>query len=66
MQAQVLSYPTNISQVAEHIFSTRRITRHDQSLLMSLLSHQSLGESEQHLINKIYEMLHKGFIRVID
>lgn len=66
MDTQVILPQLNITQLTDNIFNTRRITRRDQYLLMYLLSSYSLGEQEQNLINRIYEMLNKGLLRVVD
>ncbi|MCT7952337.1 hypothetical protein NG798_21305 [Ancylothrix sp. C2] len=66
MNTETLLSQLNITQLTDKIFNTRRITRTDQRLLMFLLSSCSLGEHEQNLVNRMYEMLHKGLIRVND
>lgn len=50
----------------ERIVSTRRITRRDQKELMLMFSQGVLTSSDRELINKIYEALSKGFLRVVD
>lgn len=66
MDTETLLSQLNITQLTDNIFNTRRITRRDQRLLMYLLSSYRLGEQEQNLINRIYEMLNKGLLRVVD
>ncbi len=66
MDTEALLSQLNITQLTDNIFNTRRITRRDQRLLMYLLSSYRLGEQEQNLINRIYEMLNKGLLRVVD
>ncbi len=66
MDTEALLSQLNINQLTDNIFNTRRITRRDQRLLMYLLSSYRLGEQEQNLINRIYEMLNKGLLRVVD
>lgn len=68
MQSQA-SLPTlsPIEQVIERIFSTHRITKADQTLFMSLmLAKNSLSETERHQVNRIFDGLQSGLVRVID
>ncbi|MBE9116087.1 hypothetical protein IQ249_09290 [Lusitaniella coriacea LEGE 07157] len=64
--ATQISSPVTIQQVAQNILSSRRITRKDQNLLISQLSSSSFDEVEKRLVNRVYELLLKGFIRVVD
>lgn len=64
MEAQAFTAsPYVLSQVVDHILTSRRITRQDQRLLMSLKSPSS---EEQSLINRVYEALHRGLLKVAD
>ncbi|MGF1459313.1 MAG: hypothetical protein ACFBSG_09840 [Leptolyngbyaceae cyanobacterium] len=56
----------NLETTIEKIFATRRITRHDQQLLMCSFSQGSLSEAERDLLNRVYEALHQGRLRVVD
>lgn len=58
--------PVNLTQVIDHIFSTRQISRADQHQLMSLLFDTGLGEQEKQSVNQIYEALSQGRIHVVD
>jgi hypothetical protein len=68
MQAPIYP-PMNFDQYAalerlvERIFASRCITRADQRIFMSL---NSVNPQEQNLINRVYEGLHRGFLRVVD
>lgn len=56
-----------VEEVIERIFALRRISRSDQQLLMSaLLSKSSLSEKDQQQINRVFDALQKGSIRVVD
>lgn len=67
MQSQVNLPETSIEQLVEHIFSTRRITRVDQERFMStLLSKKALSTTEQVQINRVFDALRSGLIRVVD
>ncbi|WP_165390102.1 hypothetical protein [Leptolyngbya iicbica] len=56
----------NLETTIEKIFTTRRITRHDQQLLMCLFSQNSLSPSDKDLLDSVYEALHQGRLRVVD
>ncbi|MFB2923652.1 MULTISPECIES: hypothetical protein [Aerosakkonema] len=56
-----------VEPVIERIFALRQISRADQRLLMSaLLSKNSLGETEHKQINRVFDALQKGLLRVVD
>jgi hypothetical protein len=56
-----------LETVLEHIFAIRRITRHDQQLLMStLLSKEDLNEQERLQISRVFDALQRGLIKVVD
>ncbi|NER78161.1 MAG: hypothetical protein F6K42_01015 [Leptolyngbya sp. SIO1D8] len=50
----------------DNIFAKRQITRRDQQELMLAFSQGMLTSSDKALINRIYEALNKGFIKVVD
>jgi hypothetical protein len=56
----------NLETTIEKIFSTRRITRHDQRLLMCLFSQECLSSNDKDLLDQVYEALHQGRLRVVD
>ena len=55
-----------IEELVNRIFSARRITRTDQRLFMMLLSQCLVTEEERRLIDRVYEGLRRGFLRVVD
>lgn len=56
-----------IQQIAQRIIGMRQISRIDQSLFMSaLLSKHALSIEEQDLVEKIYQGLSLGWIRVVE
>ena len=55
-----------IEELVNCIFSARRITRTDQRLFMMLLSQCLVTEEERRLIDRVYEGLRRGFLRVVD
>jgi hypothetical protein len=66
MSAQVKPQ-SDIAQVVEKIFSSRRITRADQQRFMSTaLSKVRLSHDEQIYINRVFEGLRRGLLKVVD
>jgi hypothetical protein len=58
---------SNIEKIVERIFITHRITRADQRIFMAtLLSKDSLTPKEQMLIDRVFEALRQGLLRVVD
>ena len=56
----------SIDKIIDKIFATRRITRYDQRLLMTLFSKGELSDSDKALINRVYEALTQGQLRVVE
>lgn len=56
--------PANsLEQLVNHILSSRQITRQDQRQLLAL---QNLTTQDQTLINRLFDRLRLGFVRVVD
>ncbi len=53
----------SLEQIVNRILSSRQITRRDQFHLLSL---QSLTSQEQALINRLFDRLRMGFVKVVD
>ncbi|MGM3305888.1 hypothetical protein ACSQ6I_07885 [Anabaena sp. WFMT] len=67
MQFTVNSHPSNLEEILERIFSNRRITRQDQHIMMSsLLEAEGLSEQNMREINKVFDALKRGLIKVVD
>lgn len=67
MQAQAAVSQLSIEQIAQRIFTSRKISRSDQQWLMSaMLSKDSINTEEQTLIARLFQSLQKGTIRVVD
>lgn len=58
-----LSSPHSLEQLINHILDSRQLTREDQRQLLAL---QSLTSQEQTLINRLFDRLRLGFVRVVD
>ncbi|MBW4473415.1 MAG: hypothetical protein KME45_24020 [Stenomitos rutilans HA7619-LM2] len=61
MEAQVL--PLSLQDVVDRILTSRRITRLDQRLLVSLAN---LSREEQAVLNEVFDRLRRGLLRVVD
>lgn len=58
---------SNINQIVTRIFTTHRITRADQQIFMAtLLSKDSLSAEEQSQIDRVFDGLRQGLLRVVD
>lgn len=56
----------SIEEMVTKILATRRISRTDQNLLMTLFSQGNISANDEMLINQIYEALHQGRLRVVE
>lgn len=66
-QASTQPLPSNIDAVVERILCDRKITRADQYCLMNvLLSKHALSLDDHSQINRVFDALRRGVIRVID
>lgn len=57
---------TSIEKRVSKIFATHQITRRDQQVLMALFSSGKISPTDEALINKIYEALSAGRLRVVE
>jgi hypothetical protein len=57
----------NVQQLADNIIASGKISRVDQQKLMSaLLSRNTISKSDMALINRIFDLLRVGRLRVVD
>jgi hypothetical protein len=56
----------SIEKRVAKIFATRQITKTDQAFLMAVFSKGNISAEDEALINKIYEALSTGRLRVVD
>ncbi len=67
MEAQAPLSPDTLDQVIERIFTSHRITRADQRRFMSaLLSQTCISLEDQMKINRVFDALQRGLLRVVD
>ncbi|MBE9113109.1 hypothetical protein IQ273_27385 [Nodosilinea sp. LEGE 07298] len=57
---------SNLEQTIERMFAARRLTRNDQRQLMAMFSQRDLSPNDAALINRVYEALSQGRLRVVD
>ncbi|MGQ9872175.1 hypothetical protein [Leptodesmis sp.] len=61
------SIPFSIEQMVHKITSSGKISRADQKQFMAaLLSQKTISAAEEAMINRIFELLRAGRLRVID
>jgi hypothetical protein len=59
--------PIDVDDLVEQIISSRRITKADQMRMMSaLLSQNRISDREHRQIDRVFEGLRSGLIRVVD
>ncbi len=63
MATQTFPPPMSLEQVVNRILTSRQITHEDQHLL--LLS-RTLTPQEQALINRVFDRLRRGLLKVVD
>ncbi|MEO0705420.1 MAG: hypothetical protein AAF050_07125 [Cyanobacteria bacterium J06649_5] len=56
----------SIEERVDKIFATRQITRTDQTFLMSVFASGKISSADEALINKIYEALSAGRLKVVE
>ncbi len=54
----------SLEQLVSQILATRRISRMDQELLMTLLNKDVIEPQEHDLVNQVFEALQQGRLRV--
>ena len=61
------SSKSSFKEVIDRIFSTHRITKTAQQLLMrTLLSQDILSSYEREQIDRVFDALRRGLLRVVD
>jgi hypothetical protein len=67
METTANSSSPNIEQMVSRITSSGKISRADQQQFMTaMLSRKTIGSREEVLINRIFELLRAGRLRVVD
>jgi transcriptional regulator CtsR len=67
MTKDVHLHRPDIEQMVNKITACGRISRKDQQQFMSaLLSQKTISQTEQELINRVFERLRAGRLRVVD
>jgi hypothetical protein len=67
MQSEKNLNEASVKDVVERIFASRRITRADQRRFMAaLMSKDALTTEEHDQINRVFDGLRRGILRVVD
>lgn len=67
MNPQIVLPNLNFQDIAQQVFQSRKITRQHQNYFMSAaLSSDQLSEAEQVVINRLFDAVQHGLIRVVD
>lgn len=67
MQASTDLPPSALRHIAGHILTSRRITRADQRTFMSAaLSSSLLSGEDQELVDRVFDALRRGMVRVVE
>jgi hypothetical protein len=67
MSVSAHSPDATLEKIVERIFSTHQITRADQKRFMTaLLAKDSLSSKEQSHIDRVFDGLRRGLLRVVD
>jgi hypothetical protein len=65
MSTQAIASNLTLEQVVAQILASRRISRLDQRLLMVASSQAALTAQQENLISQVYELLHRGLLKVV-
>ncbi|WP_198806612.1 hypothetical protein [Leptolyngbya sp. BL0902] len=57
---------STLERAIEEMFAARRLTRRDQQMIMAMLTKRDLSPTDSALINRVYEALSQGRLRVVD
>ena len=57
---------STLERAIEKMFVTRRLTRRDQQMIMTMFAKHDLSSTDADLINRVYEALTQGRLRVVD
>ncbi len=65
MSTQAIASNLTLEQIVAQILASRRISRLDQRLLMVASSQAVLTTQQENLISQVYELLHRGLLKVV-
>ena len=67
IQAQEHLHEESLDRIVQRIFSSHKITRADQQRFMSaMLSRGTLSWEDQKKVNRVFDALQQGLLRVVD
>jgi hypothetical protein len=66
MTAELVAPQATLEQIITKILTSRRISRLDQRLLMAASCQATLTTQEENLLKQVYELLHRGLLKVVN
>ena len=66
MTAELVAPQATLEQIITKILTSRRISRLDQRLLMVASCQATLTTQEENLLKQVYELLHRGLLKVVN
>ena len=66
MPTELVAPQVTLEQIVAKILASRKISRLDQRLLMNASSQCALTAQEENLLKQVYELLHRGLVKVVN
>jgi len=66
MTVELATPQATLEQIVAKILASRRISRIDQRLLMAVSCQTALTTQEENLLKQVYELLHRGLLKVVN
>lgn len=66
MTVELATPQATLEQIVAKILASRRISRIDQRLLMTVSCQTALTTQEENLLKQVYELLHRGLLKVVN
>lgn len=66
MTVELATPQATLEQIITKILASRRISRLDQRLLMAASYQSALTTQEENLLKQVYELLHRGLLKVVN
>ena len=66
MTVELATPQATLEEIITKILASRRISRLDQRLLMAASHQSALTTQEENLLKQVYELLHRGLLKVVN
>ncbi|MBD1863790.1 hypothetical protein H6F72_19220 [Trichocoleus sp. FACHB-46] len=66
MSVELVAPQATLEQIIAKIIASRQISRLDQRLLMKASCQAALTTQEENLLKQVYELLHRGLLKVVN